>query len=86
MHQLEGEKGECRAFSRSLTFTNSQRYEEAAQYILDALVLQDCDGIRDNRGVTSNTLWQSLKTCCLHMERSDLAVMCDKQNLEGPFG
>jgi peroxin-5 len=83
MHQLEGEKGECRAFSRLLT--NSQRYEEAAQYILDALVLQDSDGIRDNRGVTSSALWQCLKTCCLHMERSDLAVMCDKQNLEGLF-
>ena len=69
--------------------TNSQRYEEAAQYILDALVLQDCDGLRgprSNRGVTSDALWQCLKSCCIHMERSDLAAMCDKQNLEGPFG
>ena len=65
-----------------------QRYEEAAQYILDALVLQDSDGsgARDNRGVTSDALWQSLKSCCLHMERSDLAAMCDKENLEGSFG
>ncbi|KAI0000546.1 hypothetical protein BJV77DRAFT_1058106 [Russula vinacea] len=73
-------------FNLGISYITLKRYEEAAQYILDALVLQDCDGIRDNRGVTSNTLWQSLKTCCLHMERSDLAVMCDEQNLEGPFG
>jgi len=40
--------------------TNSQRFEEAAQHILDALVLQDSDGIRQsegNRKVTSNALW-----------------------------
>jgi peroxin-5 len=88
MYQLEGEKGESSALAFAY-LTDSQRYEEAAQYILDALVLQDCDGVpgpRDNRGVTSDALWQSLKSCCLHMERSDLATMCDKQNLEGPFG
>jgi peroxin-5 len=85
MHQLEGEKGVL-CFLTFAYLSNLQRYEEAAQYMLDALVLQDSDGIRDNRGVTSSALWQSLKTCCLHMERSDLAVMCDKQNLEGPFG
>ena len=75
--------------SRICVLTDSQRHEEAAQYILDALVLQDCDGLpgrRDNRGVTSDALWQSLKSCCLHMEQPDLAAMCDKQNLEGPFG
>jgi len=69
--------------------TNSQRFEEAAQHILDALVLQDSDGIRQsesNRKVTSNALWDSLKTCCLSMRRLDLAAMCDEKNLEGPFG
>jgi peroxin-5 len=67
---------------------NPQRYGEAAQHILDALVLQDSDGLREsenNRGVTPNVLWDSLKTCCLHLQRADLAVMCEKQNLEGPF-
>ena len=68
--------------------TIPQRYDEAAQHISDALVLQDSDGLREsenNRGVTPNVLWDSLKTCCLHMQRGDLAVMCEKQNLEGPF-
>ncbi|KAF8499718.1 hypothetical protein F5888DRAFT_1802201 [Russula emetica] len=76
-------------FNLGISCISLKRHEEAAQYILDALVLQDSDGLpgpRDNRGVTSDALWQSLKSCCLHMERSDLAAMCDKQNLEGPFG
>lgn len=73
-------------FNLGISYISLKRYEEAAQYILDALVLQDRDGLpgrRDNRGVTSDALWQSLKSCCLHMERSDLAAMSDKQNLEG---
>ncbi|THH15137.1 hypothetical protein EW146_g5294 [Bondarzewia mesenterica] len=62
------------------------RYEEAAQHIFDALVLQDSDrvGETDNdRGITSTSLWESLKTTCLHMQRVDLAALCDQQNLEG---
>ncbi|KAF8070620.1 hypothetical protein FPV67DRAFT_1561383 [Lyophyllum atratum] len=56
---------------------------------LTALVLQDNDGIRDSaglnekRGVTSTALWDSLKTTCLHMQRVDLATLCDRQDLEG---
>ena len=66
-----------------------QRYGEAAQYILDALVLQDNDGVHDigrvneKRGITSDALWDSLKTTCVHMQRVDLATLCDKQDLEG---
>lgn len=66
-----------------------QRYEEAAHHILDALVLQDNDGIPDSsgmnekRGITSGALWESLKTTCLHMQRIDLAGLCDRQDLEG---
>ncbi|KAG6898163.1 hypothetical protein C0992_004150 [Termitomyces sp. T32_za158] len=65
------------------------RYEEAAQYILDALVLQDSDGVRDapgmneTRGVTTKALWDSLKTTCLHMQRVDLATLCDRRDLKG---
>lgn len=72
----------------SKCLTKRQRYEEAAQHILDALVLQDSDGLQkseDNRGVTPNVLWDSLKVCCLHIQRVDLAVMCENQNLEGSF-
>lgn len=52
-------------------------------------MLQDNDGVRDlgglneKRGVTSDALWDSLKTTCVHMQRVDLATLCDKQDLEG---
>ncbi|KAI0001310.1 hypothetical protein BJV74DRAFT_92102 [Russula compacta] len=72
-------------FNLGISCINLKRYEEAAQHILDALVLQDSDGIQEsggNRGVTSSVLWESLKTCCLHMQRADLAAMCDKHDLE----
>ncbi|KAI0302639.1 hypothetical protein BC826DRAFT_1089741 [Russula brevipes] len=72
-------------FNLGISCINLKRYEEAAQHILDALVLQDSDGLRgsdNNRGVTSNALWDTLKTCCLHMQRTDLAAMCDNQNLQ----
>ena len=64
-----------------------QRYEEAAQFILDALIMQDSDGSvhagDDKRGVTSSTLWDSLRTSCVYLKRSDLAALCDKKDLEG---
>jgi peroxin-5 len=73
-------------FNLGISCINLKRDEEAAQHILDALVLQENDGLRgleDNHDVTSNALWDSLKTCCLHMQRIDLAAMCDYQDLEG---
>ena len=66
-----------------------QRYQEASQHILDALALQETDHIRDTadaddrRGVTSSALWDSLKTCCLHLGRLDLATICDRRDLDG---
>ena len=55
-----------------------QRYNEAAQHILDALALQESDSVRDSdgtenlRGITSTALWDSLKTCSLHLGRHSL--------------
>ncbi|KAF8638021.1 hypothetical protein AX16_010653 [Volvariella volvacea WC 439] len=75
-------------FNLGISCINLRRYEEAAQHILDALVLQDSDGIKDStglndkRGVTSAALWDSLKTTCLHLQRVDLATLCDRQDLE----
>jgi len=54
-------------------------------------VLQDSDGVRENagssekRGVVSTALWDSLKTTSLHMQRADLATLCDLKDLEGMF-
>ncbi|KAF8973114.1 hypothetical protein BDZ97DRAFT_1779464 [Flammula alnicola] len=86
---LELNPGYIRArFNLGISCINLRRYEEAAQHILDALVLQDSDGIGDNvgsnekRGVVSTALWDSLKTTCLHMQRADLATLCDLKDLE----
>jgi peroxin-5 len=75
-------------FNLGIACINLRRYEEAAQNILDALVLQDSDGVRDSdglndkRGVTSSTLWDTLKTTCLHMQKIELAALCDRRDLD----
>ncbi|THH32280.1 hypothetical protein EUX98_g1915 [Antrodiella citrinella] len=75
-------------FNLGISCVNLRRYEDAAHHILDALVLQDSDRVvsaadtSDKRGITSSVLWDSLKTCCTHMQRLDLATLCDRQNLE----
>ncbi|KAH9912276.1 hypothetical protein B0H21DRAFT_773928 [Amylocystis lapponica] len=75
-------------FNLGISCINLRRYDEGAQHILDALILQDGDNVRepsgaeDKRGVTSSALWDSLKTCCLHIQRLDLATLCDRQDLE----
>jgi peroxin-5 len=63
-----------------------QRYEEAAQHILDALLLQDSESTMDttnDKGVGSNALWDSLKTTCLNMQRADLTMLCDLKDIDG---
>ncbi|VDC06954.1 unnamed protein product [Peniophora sp. CBMAI 1063] len=72
-------------FNLGISCINLGRYAEAAQHISDALVLQDGDGVAgaDTRGVTSASLWDSLRTTCLHMKRIDMAALCDHRDLEG---
>lgn len=41
--------------------------------------------MNDKRGITSSVLWDSLKTTCLHMQKIDLATLCDRQDLDGGF-
>ncbi|KAF9454044.1 TPR-like protein [Macrolepiota fuliginosa MF-IS2] len=83
---LELNPGYIRArFNLGISCINLRRYEEAAQHILDALVLQESDGTKDTaggRGVTSTALWDSLKTTCLQMQRLDLANICDAKDIE----
>ncbi|KAI0081326.1 TPR-like protein [Panus rudis PR-1116 ss-1] len=73
-------------FNLGISCLNLRRYEEGSQAILDALVLQDSDSVvnsnEDKRGVTSATLWQCLKTCCIQMQRIDLANICDQRDLD----
>jgi len=89
---LELNPGYIRArFNLGISCMNLKRYDEAAQHILDALVLQENDGVErtatwnEKRGIVSSTLWDTLRTTCLHMPRPDLLALCDSRDLEGMF-
>ena len=43
----------------------------------------DVDSSGFTPGVTSSALWETLKTACLHLQRLDLAALCEKRDLEG---
>ncbi|KAJ7268751.1 hypothetical protein B0H12DRAFT_1096493 [Mycena haematopus] len=77
-------------FNLGISCINLRRFEEAAHHILDALGLQESDGVSygadtntNTSGVTTTALWDSLRTACMHMQRPDLSTFCDRQDLEG---
>ncbi|KAJ7076321.1 hypothetical protein B0H15DRAFT_941269 [Mycena belliarum] len=75
-------------FNLGISCINLRRFDEAAHHILDALGLQESDGISygsDNgtSGVTTTALWDSLRTASMHLQRPDLATFCDHQDLDG---
>ncbi|KAJ6500136.1 hypothetical protein C8R47DRAFT_282805 [Mycena vitilis] len=75
-------------FNLGISCINLRRFEEAASHVLDALGLQESDGVTygaeaNQSGVTTTALWDSLRTASMHMQRPDLATFCDKQDLEG---
>ena len=72
-------------FNLGISYITLQRYEGAAVHIMDALALQEHDGLGDNRGVTSSVLWNSLRNVCNHLGRNDLALFCDARNLNSTF-
>ena len=82
-------KVSLRPFLDLVRINIQQRYDEAAQHILDALVLQDNDSVwgtttlNEKRGIVSSALWDTLRTTCLHMLRPDLIALCDSKDLEG---
>ncbi|KIJ49653.1 hypothetical protein M422DRAFT_28020 [Sphaerobolus stellatus SS14] len=71
-------------FNLGISCINMKRYDEAAQHILDALVLQENDASHsgDTRGITSSALWECLRTTCMQLQRPELAALCDSRNLE----
>jgi len=84
---LEINPGYVRArYNLGISCVGLGRYEEAAQHMLNALSFQDADAStkeQDEAGITSTTMWSSLKTTFLHMERLDLAQLCDRHDLDG---
>ncbi|KAG9010417.1 hypothetical protein FRB93_004257 [Tulasnella sp. JGI-2019a] len=82
---LELNPGYIRArFNLGISCINLHKYEEAASHVLDALILQETEGTQSNassRGVTSSALWDALRTTAVHLERPDLAALCEKKDL-----
>jgi len=72
-------------FNLGISYITLQRYEGAAVHIMDALALQEHDGMGNNGGVTSSVLWNSLRNVCNHLGRNDLALFCDTRNLNSTF-
>lgn len=76
-------------YNLGISCINLKRYDEAASHLLDALVLQESDTIEDapgeasgSRGVTSSSLWDTLRTTCNHLHRSDLVKYCETRDLD----
>ncbi|KAJ7072152.1 hypothetical protein C8F01DRAFT_1102757 [Mycena amicta] len=74
-------------FNLGISCINLRRFEDAAHHILDALGLQESDGVVPGRdssgGVTNTALWDSLRTASMNLQRPDLATFCDQRDLEG---
>lgn len=80
---LELNPGYIRArFNLGISCINLRRHEEAAQHLVDALVLQDSEGVNSDRGVTSDALWDTLRATCLSLQRLDLAAICETRDLQ----
>jgi hypothetical protein len=51
----------------------------------EADATRDMNGLEDRQGLTSGALWDSLKSACNRMQRSDLSSMCERRDLEGEY-
>ncbi|ORY31600.1 hypothetical protein BCR39DRAFT_571085 [Naematelia encephala] len=84
-------------FNLGISYINLAQYSLAAQSILDALRLQHADAsegystsgsrmsVKAARGVGSETLWNTLRSACLHMGRHDLVELASKRELGGKW-
>ncbi|KZT58888.1 TPR-like protein [Calocera cornea HHB12733] len=92
-HALQLNPGYIRArYNLGIAEINLKHYTEAAQHILDALVLQESEansnanaaeaGAAGSKGVTSSALWFGLRNASAKMRRPDLVTLCDQQDLE----
>ncbi|KAG8710832.1 hypothetical protein FRC08_016663 [Ceratobasidium sp. 394] len=80
---LELNPGYIRArYNLGISCVNLRRHDEAAQHLVDALVLQDSEGVNSDRGVTSDSLWDTLRSTCLSLQRLDLAAICESRDIQ----
>ncbi|KAF7321713.1 hypothetical protein MKEN_00692700 [Mycena kentingensis (nom. inval.)] len=74
-------------YNLGISCINLRRFDDAAHHVLDALGLQESDGVSSgvdtSGGVTTAALWDSLRTTSLNLHRPDLAAFCDERDLEG---
>ncbi|KAF8757025.1 Tetratricopeptide repeat [Rhizoctonia solani] len=61
------------------------RYEEAAQHLVDALVLQESEGLNNERGVTSGSLWDTLRSTCLNCSEWTWPLFVRQGTCRPPF-
>ncbi|GAA6032299.1 hypothetical protein JCM8097_008106 [Rhodosporidiobolus ruineniae] len=93
---LDLDPGYVRArFNLAVANMNLGQYEDSVQHLLTALSIQETDAEQahieqapvaepnGHNGITSNTLWDSLKVSLLQMHRSDLAALAQQRDLHG---
>ncbi|GAA5857876.1 hypothetical protein JCM8547_006014 [Rhodosporidiobolus lusitaniae] len=90
---LDLDPGYVRArFNLAVANMNLGRYEESVGHLLTSLEIQETEVEQDyleqapvtpSRGITSNTLWDSLSVSLLQMHRSDLTTFASQRDLQG---
>ncbi|WVQ78111.1 hypothetical protein IAT38_000192 [Cryptococcus sp. DSM 104549] len=79
-------------FNLGIAYMNLGQYSMAAQSSLDALRIQHADASEayafgeaggGAKGVTSDALWNCLRSACLHMNKNELVGMVDRRDLTG---
>ncbi|GAA5873442.1 hypothetical protein JCM1840_007385 [Sporobolomyces johnsonii] len=95
---LDLQPGYVRArFNLAVANMNLGHYDEAVHHLLTSLSIQEADAEHEHslepsgagdasqpqRGITSQTLWDSLNVSLLQMGRSDLAVLTASRDLNG---
>ncbi|WWC95110.1 hypothetical protein V866_001962 [Kwoniella sp. B9012] len=81
-------------FNLAISYINLGQYPLSAQSALDALRLQHSDASEGysfgqegskvkSKGVTSEALWNALRSACIHMNRHDLVGLVAQHDLSG---
>ncbi|GAA5922221.1 hypothetical protein JCM1841_000682 [Sporobolomyces salmonicolor] len=98
LEALDLQPGYVRArFNLAVANMNLGQYEEAVHHLLTSLSIQEADAEHEHslepsvaggasqpqRGITSQTLWDSLNVSLLQMGRSDLAALTASKDLNG---
>nr|XP_019043858.1 hypothetical protein I302_07129 [Kwoniella bestiolae CBS 10118]OCF22788.1 hypothetical protein I302_07129 [Kwoniella bestiolae CBS 10118] len=84
-------------FNLAISYINLGQYPLSAQSALDALRIQHSDASEGysfgqegsnvkSKGVTSDALWNALRSACIHMNRHDLVGSVEQRDLSDTLG